>query len=111
MSALEKLKAMMAGENSSYAPVAEPSKPSKAPFAGFAGDAGTRISKNVSAGRQANDHLFIAADGTAWLSERLRDAYDERAAIFEHDSGISREQANHRAWVEVMRGEGVIVND
>jgi hypothetical protein len=55
--------------------------------------------------------LFIAADGTVWLSECLRDAYDERAAIFEYDAGMSHEQASHAAWKGIMKSEGIIVHD
>jgi hypothetical protein len=111
MSALQKLKALMAGENIGAPALGEPSKPSKAPFDPFEGEAGTRISKIEGAGRQANPHLFFAADGTAWLSDRLRDLYDGRAAILEFDGGMSREKANHAAWIEVMRSEGIAVHD
>jgi hypothetical protein len=58
-----------------------------------------------------NETLKHAVDGTVWLSEHLRDAYDERAAIFEYDAGMSREQASHAAWKDIMTSEGIIVHD
>ena len=35
------------------------------------------------------------------LNERDREAYEERAAILQHDAGLSRERAEKLAWEAV----------
>lgn len=45
---------------------------------------------------------FAVADTTVQKIEAAREAYEERAAIMEHDGGLSREDAERAAWMLVL---------
>jgi hypothetical protein len=66
-------------------PETDPAKPTKPPFAGFAGTPAA-LSQNSGATTQA-------ANDPAHAQDFDREAFEERAAIMEHDGGLSRTEA------------------
>ena len=74
-------------------PETDPAKPTKPPFAGFAGTPAA-LSQNSGATTQA-------ANDPAHAQDFDREAFEERAAIMEHDGGLSRTEA------EALASEGM----
>jgi hypothetical protein len=79
-------------KKTAVAPEMDPTKPTKPPFVGFVGTPAA-LSQNSGVPVQA-------ANDPAHAQNFNREAFEERAAIMEHDGGLSRTEAERRAFAD-----------